>query len=146
MAQAGAITLLRTAEKTGLTAGLSAALSRWRKPLATHDPGKIVLDLAVAVALGGDCLADVALLREEPGVFGSVASDPTVSRLFTTLAADAPTALRAINTARAAARQVAWAHAGAHAPDHDISAEKPLIIDLDATLVTAHSTGIGTSC
>jgi hypothetical protein len=49
-----------------------------------------VLDLAVAVALGGDCLADVALLREEPGVFGSVASDPTVSRLFTILAADAP--------------------------------------------------------
>jgi len=139
VSQAGAITLLRTAEKTGLTAGLSAALSRWRKPLATHDPGKIVLDLAVAVAVGGDCLADVALLREEPGVFGSVASDPTVSRLFTTLAADAPTALRAINAARAAARQIVWAHAGAHAPDHDISARNPLIIDLDATLVTAHS-------
>ena len=139
VSQAGAITLLRTAEKTGLTARLSAALSPWRKPLATHDSGKIVLDLAVAVALGGDCLADVALLREEPGVFGSVASDPTVSRLFTTLAADAPTALRAINTARAAARQIAWAHAGEHAPDHDISAKNPLIIDLDATLVTAHS-------
>ncbi len=139
VSQAGAITLLRTAEKTGLTAGLSAALSPWRKPLATHDPGKIVLDLAVAVAVGGDCLADVALLREEPGVFGSVASDPTVSRLFTTLAADAPTALRAINTARAAARRIAWAHAGAHAPDHDISAQNPLIIDLDATLVRAHS-------
>ncbi len=139
VSQAGAITLLRTAEKTGLTARLSAALSPWRKPLATHDSGKIVLDLAVAVALGGDCLADVALLREEPGVFGSVASDPTVSRLFTTLAADAPTALRAINTARAAARQIAWAHAGARAPDHDISAKNPLIIDLDATLVTAHS-------
>jgi len=78
VSQAGAITLLRTAEKTGLTAGLSSALSPWRKPLATHDPGKILLDLAVAVALGGDCLADLALLREEPGVFGSVASDPTV--------------------------------------------------------------------
>lgn len=139
VSQAGAITLLLTAEKTGLTAGLSAALSPWRKPLATHDPGKILLDLAVAVALGGDCLADVAVLREEPGVFGSVASDPTVSRLFTTLAADAPTALRAINTARAAARRTAWAHAGAHAPDHTISAKNPLIIDLDATLVTAHS-------
>jgi hypothetical protein len=116
VSQAGAITLLRTAEKTGLAAGLSAALAPWRKPLATHDPGKILLDLAVAVALGGDCLADLAVLREEPGVFGSVASDPTVSRLFTTLAADAPAALRAIGTARAAARQAAWAHAGAHAP------------------------------
>ncbi len=81
VSQAGAITLLRTAEKTGLAAGLSAALAPWRKPLATHDPGKILLDLAVAVALGGDCLADIAVLREEPGVFGPVASDPTVSRL-----------------------------------------------------------------
>jgi len=139
VSHAGAIIVLRTAEKTGLAAGLSAALAPWRRPLATHDPGKILLDLAVAVALGGDCLADVALLREEPGVFGSVASDPTVSRLLSTLAADAPTALRAINTARAAARQVAWAHTGAHAPDHNISAKDPLIIDLDATLVSAHS-------
>ncbi len=131
--------LLRTAEKTGLAGALSVALAPWRKPLATHDPGKILLDLAVAVALGGDCLADLAVLREEPGVFGAVASDPTVSRLFATLAADAPAALRAIDTARAAARQAAWAGAGAHAPDHGISAANPLIIDLDATLVTAHS-------
>ncbi len=92
VSQAGAITLLHTAEKTGLTTGLSAALPPWRKPLATHDPGKILLDLAVAVALGGDCLADLAVLREGPGVFGSVASDPTVSRLFSSLAADALTA------------------------------------------------------
>jgi hypothetical protein len=111
----------------------------WRKPLATHDLGKILLELAVAVALGGDCLADIAVLREEPGVFGSVASDPTVSRLFTTLAADAPTAVGAINTARATARKIAWRHAGEHAPDHVISAKDPLIIDLDATLVSAHS-------
>ncbi len=108
-------------------------------PPPTHDPGKILLDLAVAVALGGDCLADIAVLREEPGVFGSVASDPTVSRLLSTLAADAPAALAAINTARAGARRAAWAHAGAHAPDHLISAKNPLTIDLDATLLTAHS-------
>jgi hypothetical protein len=37
-------------------------------------------DLALALALGGDCLADVTVLRAEPGVFGPVASDPTVSR------------------------------------------------------------------
>jgi len=88
------------------------------------------------VALGGDCLADIAVLREEPGVFGSVASDPTVSRLLSTLGADAPAALAAINTARAGARRAAWAHAGAHAPDHLISAKDPVIIDLDATLVS----------
>jgi len=92
------------------------ALAPWRKPLATHDPGKILLDLAVSVAVGGDCLADLALLREESGVFGAVASDPTVSRLIATLAEDAPKALAAINTARAACRATAWLQAGAHAP------------------------------
>lgn len=60
----------------------------WRKPHAVHDPGKILLDLAIATAIGGDCLADIAVLRTEPGVFGMVASDPTVSRLIDTLAAD----------------------------------------------------------
>lgn len=139
VSQAGAVTLLRTAEKTGLTSALSAALAPWRKPLATHDPGKILLDLAVAVALGGDCLADIAVLREQPAVFGRVASDPTVSRLIATLATEASKALVAIGRARAAARQTAWSHAGKQAPDHGIDAQHPLVIDLDATLVTAHS-------
>lgn len=139
VSQAGAVILLRTAEKTGLAPALSAALSRWCKPLATHDPGKILLDLAVSVALGGDCLADIAVLREQPGVFGRVASDPTVSRLIAALAADVGQVLSAIDRARAAARTTAWSHAGERAPDHGIDAAHPLIIDLDATLVTAHS-------
>lgn len=88
VSQAGAALLLRTAESVGLITTLSRVLSPWRKPLAVHDPGKIVLDLAVAVALGGDCLADIGLARVEPGVFGLVASDPTVSRLITALAED----------------------------------------------------------
>jgi len=146
VSQAGAVMLLRTAEKTRLGGALTVALAPWRKPLATHDPGKILLDLAVSVALGGDCLADVALLREQPGVFGAVASDPTVSRLIATLAEDAPKSLAAINTARAACRATAWSRAGAHAPDHRVDPGHPVIIDLDASLVGAHSTGIGTSC
>jgi Transposase DDE domain group 1 len=89
------VALVRTAEKVGLTRSLSEALAPWRKPLASHDPGKIVTDLAVALAMGGDCLADVGLLRAEPGGFGAVASDPTVSRLIAALAADAPKALAA---------------------------------------------------
>jgi len=87
-------------------------LARWRKPLARHDPGKIVTDLALALAAGGDCLADVAVLRAEPALFGPVASDPTVSRLVDTLAADADRALAAIDAARAAARARVWAAAG----------------------------------
>jgi Transposase DDE domain group 1 len=64
-----------------------------------HDPGKIITDVAVALALGGDCLADIALLRAEPELFGPVASDPVVSRLVTWLAADAPWAPRALRGA-----------------------------------------------
>ena len=136
---AGAILLLRTAQAVGLDTALSQALEPWRRPLARHDPGKILLDLAVSLAVGGDCLADVAQLRAAPEVFGPVASDPTVSRLIDTLAADAPAALAAIASARATARARAWALAGAHAPDHATDASRPLVIDVDATLVTAHS-------
>jgi hypothetical protein len=139
VSQAGTLLLVRTAEKIGLVKGLSEALAPWRKPLATHDPGKIVLDLAIAVAAGADCAADVSVLRTQPGMFGPVASDPTVSRLVSTLAADAPKALSAIAKARATARAAAWKRAGEHAPDHGIDAENPLIVDLDATLLDAHS-------
>jgi len=137
--QAGGVLLIETVRTSGLDRSLRAAMTPWRKPLAVHDPAKIMLDLAVALALGGDCLADVDLLRAEPGVFGRVASDPTVSRLIDTLAADADQALAALESARAAARAQVWALAGEHAPDHGTDAGSPLIIDLDATLVTAHS-------
>ncbi|WP_072804117.1 IS1380 family transposase [Rhodococcoides yunnanense] len=139
VSHAGAVTLLRTAEVTGLTTALSESLSSWRKPLAQFDPGKIITDLAVSVTLGGDCLADIATLREHTAVFGKVPSDPTVSRLMAVLAADAPSVLTAIDTARASARATAWGHAGERAPDHDITAQHPIVIDLDATLVAAHS-------
>lgn len=104
-----------------------------------HDPGKILLDLALSLAVGGDCLADIATLREQPAVFGPVVSDATVSRLITGLAVDGPAALSAINSARAVARKAAWSHAGEHASYHDIDPQQPLIVDPDATLVTAHS-------
>ncbi len=136
---AGGMLLTKTALVTGLTHGLSKALARWRKPFATHDPGKIMSDLAITLALGGDCLADAALLRSEPAVYGRVASDSTISRLIGTLAADAPKALKAINTARVEARARAWRLAGGHAPNHGASVKDPLVIDVDATLVTAHS-------
>ena len=137
--QAGGMLLTRTALVSGLAAGLSRALAGWRKPLAIHDPGKILCDLAISLALGGDCLADVGQLRAEPAVYGRVASDPTISRLISTLAMDAPAVLKAIDTARAEARARVWRLAGEHAPTHGVSVRTPLVIDVDATLVTAHS-------
>jgi hypothetical protein len=97
VSQAGAVLLLDTIGIAGLDRALSAALEPWRCPTAIHDPAKILLDLAVSLALGGDCLADVAALRGAPAMFGRVASDPTVSRLVATLASDADRAVAAID-------------------------------------------------
>jgi hypothetical protein len=138
VSQAGGLLLTETIRAVGLDRKLFAALGPWRLPNAVHDPAKVVLDLAVTLALGGDCLADIAVVRAEPGVYGPVASDPTVSRAIDRLAADAPRALAAISTARAAARARAWELAGERAPDCGIDAGAPLVIDVDATLVTAH--------
>jgi hypothetical protein len=76
VSQAAAVLLWETMRVTGLSRGLSQNLARWRAPRAMHDPGKIVADLAAAVALGGDCLADIALLREQSELAGPVVSDP----------------------------------------------------------------------
>ena len=139
VSHAGAVLLVATAGKVGLDRALSEALAPWRKQWAVLDPGKILLDLAISVAIGGDCLADISVVRAEPAVFGRVASDPTVSRLIDALAAAPEAALAAINQARVAVRGRVWKLAGVDAPDHQISAQRPLVIDLDATLITAHS-------
>jgi hypothetical protein len=133
ISSAGGSLLLRTAAVSGLDAALSAQLRPWRSRRARHDPGKVVLDLAVAVALGGDCLADLAVVRAQPQLFGRVASDPTVSRLVAALSSDAEQVLAALRAARAAAREQVWRLRPPVAP------HGPLVIDLDATIVTAHS-------
>ncbi len=98
---------MQAARATGLDRGLSRALGPWRALTAVHDLGKVVLDLAGALALGGDCLADIAVLRAQPRVFGRVAPDPTVSRTVDRLAAAGDAALTAITGAAAAARAAA---------------------------------------
>lgn len=133
VSSSGAALLLRAGEVSGLDAALREHLAPWRVPRAEHHPGKIVRDLAVAIALGGDCLADLGVVRSQPQLFGPVASDPTVSRLIATLAADGPAALGALRAARAAARSRVWAH---RAPVRD---DELVIVDMDATLVVAHS-------
>jgi len=136
VSQAGMVLLAEAVRVTGLGRGLVDGLAAWRAPRAVHDPGKIITDLVMTLALGGDCLADVAVLRAQPQLCGPVASDPVISRLISALAADAPRALRAIRKARAAARERAWALAGDAAPGADGSL---VPVDIDATIVLAHS-------
>lgn len=131
VSQAGAVLLVETVRKTGLDSAISTALAPWGKARAVQDPGKIRLDMALAVALGGDCLSDVTLLLAEPAMFGPVASDPTVSRLVDTLAGSGKRALTAIRRARAQVREHVWALAGDAAADRN----GQVIVDLDAVLV-----------
>ncbi|MFJ8715100.1 IS1380 family transposase [Streptomyces violaceus] len=135
VSQAGAVLLVETARKTGLDTALSSALAPWRKQRAVHDPGKVLLDVALAVALGGDCLADVGMLRAEPAVFGPVASDPTISRLIDTLTRGGNRVLTALREARAEVREQVWKLASQAAPD----ADGQVIVDIDGVLVIAHS-------
>jgi len=124
---AGSLLLAELADRVGLTEGLSAAMAHTRRRRSAHDPGVVLTHLAVMLADGGDCLADIAALRQQPELFGHVGSDPTVWRVLDSIHCDG---LRNIAAARAAARAVAWA-AGA-APDE-------IVIDIDGTLLDAHS-------
>lgn len=129
--QASGALLVETARRTGMDAALAEALAPWRTPRAVHDPGKILLDLTLAIALGGDCRADADLLRADPSVFGPIASDPAVSRLVDTLAAAGPHALAAVRGTRSDGRQRVWRLVGQAAPD----AGCDVIVDVDGALV-----------
>ncbi|MGH3449110.1 MAG: IS1380 family transposase, partial [Nocardioidaceae bacterium] len=139
VSSSGALLLQQTLRRAGLGRDLSVALAPWRVDRARHDPGKVLLDIASAVALGGDCLADVAAVRAQPEVFGEVASDPTVSRLFAALAADADAAVAAIRGVHGRARQRVWGQRRPLAGRPGRRAGGQVILDIDATLVTAHS-------
>jgi hypothetical protein len=133
ISSSGASLLLQRAQVSGLTSGLSHQLRPWRAPRSVHDPGRMLLDLAMSIALGGDCLADAAVVRAQPELFGVVASDPTISRLIDALGGESAPAIAAIRRARAAARAAVWRLSS------PVSATGDVVIDLDATLIGAHS-------
>jgi hypothetical protein len=125
---AGAVLLQELADRLGLTRALG-----WRGPQGRrrHPDAAVLRDLAVMLADGGDCLSDLAALRDQPELFGPVASTPTAWRVIERAAQD-PDGLARLRAARAHARARAWT-AGAH-PEPEL-----LVIDTDATLVLAHS-------
>jgi Transposase DDE domain group 1 len=125
---AGAALLRELADRLGLTKALGWHRAGGRR---RHLEGAVLRDLAVMLADGGDCLSDLAVLRDQPELFGPVASTPTAWRVVERIGKD-PNGLARLRAARAHARARAWA-AGAH-PDVE-----RLIVDADATLVLAHS-------
>jgi hypothetical protein len=129
VSHAGAALLGEAADRLGLTRALWRGLAAMRERRGGHDPGRVVRDLAVMLADGGDCLSDLRAVRDQEPLFGKVASNATAFRVIDQVAAD-PRLLGALRAARARARENAW-NAGA-APGR-------IIIDIDATLITAHS-------
>lgn len=127
VSHAGAYLLVELADRLGLTEALSAAMAPTRERRSAHDPGVVLRDLAVAIADGGDHVTDLGVLRGQPALFGPIASESTAHRAIKSIGDEALEALRA---ARATALARAWG-AGAR--------PKELILDIDASLLTAHS-------
>ena len=125
--RAGTALLALTAQRLGLTDGLSGALAGTRERRSGHDPGRVLCDLAVMAADGGRCVSDLQALAGQPALFGDLASVSTARRVLLSLGDDE---LEKIRQARALARARAW-EAGA-APER-------VILDFDATPITAHS-------
>ncbi|HEY2577615.1 MAG TPA: IS1380 family transposase, partial [Streptosporangiaceae bacterium] len=139
---AGAILLRKAADQAGLTGQLSVALrGKGGSPLL--DRGIVLLSLAAAIALGATSMSDIALLAHLAPVLGAAPSGPTVRRALDL--AGAPAALDKIARARAKARAHVWDLIGKTPAGFPwlVIAGKTLtgwvVIDMDATLVTAHS-------
>jgi hypothetical protein len=129
VSRAGSALLARVADKVGLTRALSLRLGDLKARRSGHDLGDVVGDLAVMLADGGDCLADLAALQDQSVLFGDVASTSTAFRVIDRIACD-PDGLERLQAAHAVARSRAWKLIGAPAAVH---------VDVDATLVASHS-------
>lgn len=127
VSHAGAALLVELADRVGLTAALSQALECTRERRSAHDPGRVLRDVAVMLADGGDCVTDLEAYRGQEVLFGPRASETTTHRVLKSI--DEPL-LDAVRAARAKARARAW-DAGVR-PDS-------ITLNIDATLLTAHS-------
>lgn len=142
VSHAGSRLLADVADRSSLTGELSAALVGLRKPRARHDPGRVLVDMAVAVADGATTISEIAVLADQAALFGAVASDSTCWRLLARLGT---ARLGGVAAARARARELVWAQ---HAETRGSSFRPAraggrvlpgLVIDLDASVVRCHS-------
>ena len=135
LARSVAVRLL--ADRVGLTDGLSAALTR-RGFVPGHDRGQVWVDVATMLTGGGEAIADIDTLRHQEGLLGPVASAPTVWR---TLDEATPVALARVERARAKVRRHVWGLLPQlpASPVAGADLGEVVVLDVDATLVTAHS-------
>jgi hypothetical protein len=124
-----------------LTGAISKSLRR-RGFAPVHDRGRVLVDTAVCIADGGRALSDLAVLRDQGELFGSVASGATLWRALDEIG---PEERERIVTARAKVRRQVWALIEARhgaipaSPVADVDLGKTIVIRLDATIQVAHS-------
>ncbi len=129
VSHAGTALVAQVADRVGLTNALSLRLAQIKQRRRGHDPGRVIRDLAVTLVDGGECVSDLGAVREQETLFGQVASDSTAFRMVDRIAST-PGLLDAVRGAHACARERFW---GLH------GAPERLTLDVDATLITAHS-------
>jgi len=127
VSHAGTALLVELADRAGLTGALSTALAGTRERRSAHDPGRVLVDVAVMLADGGECVTDLDAYRGQERLFGATASETTTHRVLKSID---ETVLAAIRAARARARARVW-DAGAR--------PETITLNIDATLLTAHS-------
>lgn len=129
VSHAGTALVAQVADKVGLTTALSLRLGCLKQRRRGHDPGRVIRDLAVMLCDGGECVSDLGAVRDQQALFGPVASDSTAFRIVDKIAS-MPGGLDALRLVHARARERFWELHGA---------PESLTIDVDATLITAHS-------
>lgn len=139
VAHAGSVATRLLADRTGLTGELSKAMVR-RNFNPVHDRGRVLADVAVMLADGGEAIADIDVLRHQGAVLGPVASPPTVWR---TLDEVTPGRLNKLQAARARTRRHVWSQLAGGVPASraagtDLDAGL-VVLDVDATVVISHS-------
>src|SRR5215211_7237157 len=107
VSRAGSALLAQVADKLGLTKALSLRLAGIKRRCRGHDLGRVIRDLAVMLADGGECVSDLGAVRDQQALFGPVASDSTAFRVVDRIAAD-PGLLDALRAAHARARERSW--------------------------------------
>lgn len=141
VAHAGSVGLRLLGDRTGLTGQLSKALTR-RSFTPLHDRGRVLVDVAVMIADGGEAIADIEVLRHQEPVLGSVASQATVWRALDEISTGQ---VKKIAVARARTRRHVWALMGACPEGFPASKVagadlgETVVLDVDATIVIAHS-------
>ena len=143
VSHAGVALVRAMADNIGLTAGLSKALASQR--LLVHDRGRVLADLACAIADGAEVISDFRVIGDQEDVFGLVASVPTAWRTLDEIAGGGQRVLGRMTAAVNAARRRAWAAIEArHGALPGIRIAGKMLdgvtcIRLDASVVTCHS-------